>query len=334
MPPRRLAAACAVLLALLPPGAARAGEPTGAAATQRNWETFDDPLLGRMYQLDRIAPFEDLAPLWDYLDPGLEAQVSEALGKLGLLEPIRRKKLAVVLADISKLEEPRVASINGDVMLYAASLPKIAVLLAAFEKIAEGRMTLDRDTEGQLTDMIRVSSNRAATAMMNRVGKDYIARVLLSPRYRLYDPQHNGGLWAGKDYDKTGVWRRDPLHNLSHGATAMQVARFYYMLQRGRLVTPQHSARMKRILANPGLYHKFVGGLNRVNPAASLFRKSGTWQTYHSDSVLVERGGRAYIAVALADSPDGGRWLGQIIVALDGIVFGRSWLHRLAGITG
>jgi beta-lactamase class A len=89
---------------------------------------------------------------------------------------------------------------------------------------------------------------------------------------------------------------------------------------------------MKQILGQPGLYHKFVGALNQVNPAAALFRKSGSWSTFHSDSVLVERGRRAYIAVALADSPDGDRWLGQIIVSLDEIVFGRSWLHRVTGL--
>ena len=169
--------------------------------------------------------------------------------------------------------------------------------------------------------MIRESSNQAATEMMQRVGKEYIAHVLLSPRYRLYDPAHNGGLWVGKDYAKTGVWRRDPLHNLSHGATAMQVARFYYLLQTGNLVTPEYSREMKRILAEPAIEHKFVRALHRVNPDAELFRKSGTWGTFHSDSVLVERDGHAYIAVALANGVRGETWLGEIIVALDRLIF-------------
>jgi beta-lactamase class A len=328
---RRTRAVLALLLGLAvlagpaAPARAQAKQPRG------DYEIFDDPRLERMRRLDRIAPFEDPAPLWDHVDPELEKEVRKALDDLGLSKPVQRRKLAVVLVDISKVDEPRVANINGDTMLYAASLPKIAVLLAAFEKMAEGRMPDNAETERQLVDMIRVSSNAAATRMMQRVGKDYIARTLLSPRYRLYDPERNGGLWVGKDYSKAGVWRRDPLHNLSHGATAMQVARFYYMMQRGDLVTPEYSARMKEILSDPGLYHKFVGALMRVNPAAALFRKSGTWRTFHSDSVLVERGRHAYIAVALADSSDGSRWMKEIIVALDGIVFGKSWLHRLAG---
>jgi beta-lactamase class A len=148
--------------------------------------------------------------------------------------------------------------------------------------------------------------------------------VLLSPRYRLYDPRHNGGLWVGKDYARAGLWRRDPLHNLSHGATAMQVARFYYLLATGNLVTPEHSLMMKDILSRTELGHKFVAALRKIRPDANLFRKSGSWGTFHSDSVLVERNGRSYIAVALSNDRNGQRWLERIIVALDGLIFRRA----------
>ena len=123
---------------------------------------------------------------------------------------------------------------------------------------------IDRFQPGLMRRMIRESSNEASTELMTRVGKEYIARVLLSPRYRLYDPRHNGGLWVGKDYASAGLWRRDPLHNLSHGATAMQVARFYYLLETGNLVTPEHSLMMKEILAHTALSHKFVASLRKM----------------------------------------------------------------------
>jgi beta-lactamase class A len=168
--------------------------------------------------------------------------------------------------------------------------------------------------------MIKVSSNRDATEMMHQVGKEYIARVLLSPRYRLYDPEHNGGLWVGKDYAKAGLWRRDPLHNLSHGATAMQVARFYYLLATDNLVTPEHSRKMREILADTELNHKFVRALRRIDPAAAISRKSGSYATYHSDSALVERDGHRYIVVALCNNPTKTRWLGRIITKLDALI--------------
>ena len=195
---------------------------------------------------------------------------------------------------------------------------------AAFEKIAQGKMKLDFETEWKLHKMIKASSNKAATEMMQEVGKEFIARVLLSPRYRLYDPEHNGGLWVGKDFAKAGLWRRDPLHNLSHGATAMQVARFYYLLETENLVTPEHSRKMKEILGNSLLKHKFVRAMDRISPRASLLRKSGSWRTYHSDSAIVEHDGRKYIAVALSNDKNGSAWLDRIITALDGIIHGSA----------
>jgi beta-lactamase class A len=262
----------------------------------------------------------DRAPLWDDVDPRLQRRLVAVLDRLGLGRPVGDRHLAVALVDITRLDRPRVAAVNGDHMMYAASLPKIAILLAAFEKIHEGRMRLDPETEALLTRMIRVSSNSAATEIMDRVGRDYIADVLCSDRYRLYDPGHNGGLWVGKRYAKTEAARRDPLHNISHGATVMQIARFYYLLEKGELVSPAASRKMKQILSNPGINHKFVRGLLGIRPEAALYRKSGTWQQWHADSAIVEDGGRRYIAAALAESPEGGRWLQDIIVAVDGLV--------------
>ncbi|MFQ5417629.1 MAG: serine hydrolase, partial [Myxococcota bacterium] len=319
--------AAAVGLALLGGGRVSADEVPGAGdidvparGQQVEWDVIEDRILKGMRAIDEIAPFEDKAPLWDHHDAALQRRLTRRLESLGLADDVRRKHLSVVLVDITDPDDPRVASVNGDEMMYAASLPKIAVLLAAFEKIAQGKMKLDFETEWKLHKMIKASSNAAATEMMHAVGKEYIARVLLSPRYKLYDPMHNGGLWVGKDYAKSGLWRRDPLHKLSHGATAMQVARYYYLLETENLVTPEHSRKMKEILGKSLLHHKFVKAIDRIHPDAEVSRKSGSWRTYHSDSAIVEHDGRKYIAVALSNDEDGALWLDQIITALDGII--------------
>jgi beta-lactamase class A len=67
--------------------------------------------------------------LWESHDPGLQRQLDKALTELGLDAAIKSKQLSVTLVDITDPEEPREASVNGDEMLYAASLPKIAILL-------------------------------------------------------------------------------------------------------------------------------------------------------------------------------------------------------------
>ncbi|MFW6021060.1 MAG: serine hydrolase [Guyparkeria sp.] len=253
-------------------------------------------------------------------DPALQARLEERLDALKLDDSVAAGQLSVALVDVTDPDRPRLAQVNGDAMLYAASLPKIAILFAAFQRIDEGELALDAETRDLMTRMIRQSSNSAATEMMRRVGREYINDLLRSPEYRLYDEELNGGLWVGKDYGRGSAYMRDPLHNLSHGATAFQVARFYYLLETGQLVSPELSREMKAILGDPGINHKFVGGLAAAVPGASIYRKSGSWQDWHADSAIVEHDGRTYIAVALAQNPRGGEWMEQLIVELDGII--------------
>jgi len=250
--------------------------------------------------------------LWDRHDSGLQRQLDATLASLDLDKAVKNKKLSVALVDITNLNEPRLAEVNGDRMVYAASLPKIAILLGAFVDIEEGRMVLDSSTRKSLTQMVRVSSNQEATRMLNRVGKDHLLDILQSGKFNLYDPQVNGGLWVGKEYGKSPAFKRDPLHNLSHGATAMQVARFYYLLETGQLVNGGLSAEMKAMLGNPGIKHKFVKGLAAF-PDAKIYRKSGSWRQWHADSALVEADGRKYIIVGLAEDASGGAWLSRLI---------------------
>jgi beta-lactamase class A len=260
-------------------------------------------------------------PSWTQsCDPRLQKALEIRINALKLNSATEHKNLSIVVVDITDISEPRMAYVNPNNMMYAASLPKIAILLGAFEKIAAGEMILDDETLEKLKLMIQQSSNTAASEMLKRVGIDYLAELLQSPRYRLYDPEKGGGIWVGKEYGKAPARRRDPLHNLSHGATALQVARFYYLLETGRLVSPQLSLLMKSILAETEIEHKFVKGLKSVQPDSEIYRKSGTWGPYHSDSAIVEHDGRRYIAVALAKSRHGEQWLQKLIVALDELI--------------
>ena len=84
--------------------------------------------------------------LRDSYDNKLQQELVGTLNRLGLSKAIGQKHLAVTLVDITDLHHPRVARVNGDEMLYAASMPKIAILLGAFVEIQRGHMRLDDKT--------------------------------------------------------------------------------------------------------------------------------------------------------------------------------------------
>ena len=250
--------------------------------------------------------------LWDRHDDRLQQQLDGIMGRLGYHKAIEDRRLAVVLVDISDLMMPRVAGVNGSHMIYAASIPKLAILLGAFIEIRDGNLELDAETRKSLTEMIRYSSNREATRMLNTIGKQRLIDILQSDEFDLYDEEQGGGLWVGKEYGKSPAYRRDPLHNLSHGATAMQVARFYYLLETGQIVDAELQQEMKTMLGEPGIKHKFVKGLDD-NEDVDIYRKSGSWKKWHGDSAIIQSGDIRYIVVGLVEDPNGGAWLSRMI---------------------
>ena len=76
-------------------------------------------------------------------DPALQKGLEDCITSLRLNEAVQDRNLSVVLVDITEPDCPRLAYVNPNHMIYAASLPKIAILLGAFERIGRGEMVLD-----------------------------------------------------------------------------------------------------------------------------------------------------------------------------------------------
>lgn len=257
----------------------------------------------------------DTTPLRQHLDEGLQKRLETALKANPKWKTlIAQKRMAVGLVDLSDLNNVKFARVNGNEMMYAASLPKICVLLASMDAIEKGELQETPEVTQDMKLMISKSNNQATTRMIDRIGLDKIEEVLTNDRYSLYDEEFNGGLWVGKRYAKGGKTNREPLKNLSHAATVSQVCRFYYLLAQGKLVNTTRSMQMLSIMEKPALHHKFVNTLDRIAPKARLFRKSGSWSTYHSDSILVwGNPKRRYILVALINDSDGEQIIRKLV---------------------
>jgi beta-lactamase class A len=231
-----------------------------------------------------------------------------------------QKRLAVGIIDLNDPDFVQYAGINSEEMMYAASLPKIAVLLAAMDAIDKCELIPTPEVRSDMKLMISKSNNQATTRMIDRVGFKKISDILTDPKYNLYD-REKGGLWVGKRYAAQGNRVPDPIKGLSHAASVKQVCRFYYKLVTGNLVNKERSQEMLDIMENPALHHKFVNTLDRIAPNARLFRKSGSWRNFHSDSILVwGEDDRKYILVALVDDPNGEQIIRNLVVPVEKII--------------
>jgi beta-lactamase class A len=264
---------------------------------------------------------DHVKPIWTLADGDLQNDLQQMVNA----EPkwkrlVQQKKMAIGLVLLNDTSNVKFARINGSDIMYAASLPKIAILLAAMDALDKGEIKETESLRKDMRQMIARSDNDAATRVMDMVGFEGIEKVLTDPKYLLYDEENGGGLWVGKRYAKTGRRYPEPIKGISHAATVTQVCRFYYLLVYGQLVNFDRSSQMLAIMEDPELHHKFVNSIEKVAPKAKLFRKSGSWHNFHADSILVWGPDRRYILVALTEDPDGEKILRDLALKVDNIL--------------
>lgn len=240
----------------------------------------------------------------------IDAQIRTTLG-------MTAEQTSVALLD---LRTGRLALLRADNIFYAASVPKIAILLGWFEAHPRPEET-DAATRHELGLMIKQSSNELAAKYSQLLTLAGIRRTL--DRYALYDATHGGGLWLGKHYSKDSERVVDPVGGHSHAATARQVLRFYLLLEQGKLVSPDASAAMREIFRSPEIPHKedkFVAGL--TGRGLEIRRKAGWWEDWSHDSAAVTGPGRHYLLVALTHHAKGEDYLRALAAAVDDLING------------
>jgi len=285
------------VLACFSPAAALAQTESSAAPVEP-WKAMDIDI--------HTAPDRDLTLALGRLDTALRFAGDRE---------IEGEQTAVGLID---MHTGRLAMLRADTQFYAASVPKIAILLAYFQTQVDDPAALDQETLSELGLMIKRSDNALAAKYSKIIGLQGIADVMTSPQYKLYDPLHGGGLWVGKHYGKSDERLRDPLAGESHAATVRQLLRYYLMLQQGRLVSPQASEVMRGIFTSPDLEHlqsKTVLGL--AGRDVEIMRKSGTWSAWHADTAIVTGEGRRYILAVLSHNDHGAEYIIDLARSID-----------------
>ena len=287
-------ASLGVLIALLVPLAGCSTRPTSMNQKFQH------------YVLDYNAP----------VDPKLQAELETIDATLRAKCGMTSEQTEVGLLDLNTL---RLAMIHPDREEYAASIPKIGILLAYFQLHPGAATNLNAQTRYELGLMAKASDNEMASKFSHELGLKQIQAVLNS--YGFYDANHGGGIWVGKHYGEAGERYGDPVGDNSHAATVRQLLRYFLMLEQGRLVSPAASKTMREIFASPDIPHddiKFVKGLAGRN--VEVIRKWGSWENWLHDSAVVTGGGRHYILVALTENPKGDEYLVALAMAVDDLM--------------
>lgn len=260
----------------------------------------------RTYTLDYHTP----------VDPALQAQLETIDSGLRARYGMTTNQTAVGLLDLRTL---RLAMLRPDHEEYAASVPKIGILLAWFQLNPGAVTNMDSTTRHELGLMIKASSNEMASKFSHQLGLKQIREVLDS--YHFYDAKHGGGIWVGKHYGQDSERTGSPVGDNSHAATVRQLLRYYLLLEQGKLVSPSASKVMREIFASPDIRPaniKFVKAL--AGRDVRILRKSGTWEDWLHDTAVISGPDRCYILVALTHHPRGDDYLVDLARAVDDLM--------------
>jgi beta-lactamase class A len=252
------------------------------------------------------------------VDASLQNQLEQIDANLRGKYGMTTNQTAVGLLDLRNL---RLAILRPDHEEYAASVPKIGILLAWFQLNPSSATNLDATTRHELALMIKVSSNEMAAKYSRLLGLKQIQQVLAS--YQFYDTNHGGGIWVGKHYGQDHERIGSPVADNSHAATVWQLLRFYLLLEQHKLVSPAASETMLQIFRSPDIQHennKFVKGLE--GREVEILRKSGTWEDWLHDTAIISGPGRHYILVGLTRHPRGDDYLVDLATAVDDLIGG------------
>lgn len=190
-----------------------------------------------------------------------------------------RKRRAAALTELKQAEQ------SGVSVRVTAARNKLADaerrLAPAHRKYLEERKKIDAlgfwERMGIAIGGDVPASNFATSTIVRDVGFAYIASTLLQTG--LYDTNRSGGLWLGADYYGR-LWRGALAGGSAQSGTPGSLAAFMTLLAQNRLVGPQASGEMQRVMKKrptatfPGTGSWFLEGLGHV-PLNTALAKVG-----------------------------------------------------------
>lgn len=280
-----------------------------ASASAGKFKKHDGP-----EQLSLYDAQGDLATdLWGPTDATLQEQINQLVSARPVFaKALADEQLSLVMVDLTNPKQLATAAVRPDWETFPASLGKIAILLGVVDKARAHEPSQLVTLRPSMDRMIKASSNEDASALFTWAGHDAIVAAVA--RHKLYDAQA-GGLW----WTPSAPFPKSPKEKLRISATARQVARYFLMMEQGKLVSPDDSRLIKAVFHNAGLA-LFSKGIQKRFGDTDYFGKPGILGKEIAEGMLIEAPGARYIVAIVMkgldkDAPEF-QELGQALHAL------------------
>lgn len=176
-------------------------------------------------------------------------------------------------------------SINSH-QVYSASLIKLFVIHAVYQRMAEGSLSDSDALENQLYRMITISDNDAWRNVAQRLGGSYSNGMRIVTE-----------IAQAAGYSDTGTFYKGPYRNFNFTSVNDCGAYLKGVLD-GTVVNPEYSAKILSLLKQQQHRHKLPAG---VPEGIETANKTGELDYNQGDAMIVFSSGGTYILVLIGD---------------------------------
>ncbi len=248
---------------------------------------------------------------------------SKYVGKTGAYNPDKKRKLGSLESSlrgalrsysgtwavyVQNLDTGESFSINNQSM-YAASLIKLYALGAAYERIAQKRLS-ESSVTSTLRNMICISDNYSFNQTVRRVGISYINTWCRANGYT----QTNQGRGLEPSGNSAGLNNGSGRNMTSVRDCGKFLASVYYR----SCVSKSASAKMLNLLKNQERRWKIPAG---IPSGVTVANKTGETNDYTHDAAIVYSKGADYILVVMGHTPGSGWSSARHITSISRIVY-------------
>lgn len=249
-----------------------------------------DRRISNAYPTDVYASREDIARLvCMIINPA--NRLTELKRDYAELETILTEQMAGYEGDWSlyfkDVDNEEVISINSH-RVYSASIIKLFVIQAVYEKMNEGSMSDSDSTEELLRRMITWSDNDSWYTLAKQLG----GGVYSSGMAYVTKTAQNAG------FADTGTFYTGRKKNFNF-TSVNDCGNYLNMLLEGRIVNEEYSSRILKLMKQQQVRHKIPAG---VPEGIEIANKTGELEYMQGDAAIVYSPSCTYILVVIADS--------------------------------
>lgn len=265
--------------------------------------------------------------------PSLQSLLNTAVGEVLNSYPAGKFKTEEIAATLLDMRDPnsiRMASLNGEVRIYPASVVKMFYMVALHQQLQDGKIKLTPELERGLKDMIVDSSNEATQYILDVLTDTSSGGEMPAKEFEIWSSQRNrvNRFYNGMGYERINVnqktfcedayGREQQFRNYKgqnrNMLTTNATARLLAEIVSGRTATPERTRQMmdlmKRTLFTPDgkavepapspvapalIHAKLTGALVWSKPG-------GTSKSLHDAAYIETPDGRKFVLVIFTEN--------------------------------